>query len=578
MYKLPRALMMGSILMLAFCAFVTVSKFAGVGYAVAGLALLGIFANMPRVVRTAFGTARWANAEDLTNAGMLNADSGLILGQLNNPGPKSLPKAILALFSSSADPKRACEEFLSAFGRSELSLVRLPNAVHTMICAPTGVGKGVYFVVTDLLMCPESTVAVDFKGELKRLTAEHRCRVFGHRVVVLDPLKMTTQSPDTFNPLDCIDKNSDTALDECRSMANALVIRTGEEKDPHWADSAELILTALIALVVYYGEPGDRSLQTVRRLLTDPEKFAQAVKLMCKSDAWGGMLARMGGQLLHYKDKELSSTLTTTNRFVCFLDTPAVARSTTESTFTPAELRKGKMTIYLIIPPEHMPAQAPLLRLWIGTLIRTVMHGGLQEKNKVHFVLDEASSLGHMSVIDSAVDMARGYGIKLKFFFQSVGQIKKCFPNGQEQTLLSNVTQVYFGVNDLQTAEQVSNRLGESTIVIDSGGSSSGTSHQTSQQGQWSNTQSFNKNDNWAQHGRKLYKPEEILTLPQRTAITFTPGVPPICTTLVRYYEPPISTMVQAPGEAEDRTNMTVGSLLFFGATAFLAYLVTQRL
>ena len=55
--------------------------------------------------------------------------------------------------------------------------------------------------------------------------------------------------------------------------------------------------------------------------------------------------------------------------------------------------------------------------------------------------------------------------------------------------------------------------------------------------GDGSTTHSRNASDNWAQLGRKLLKPEEVLALDKRIAITFTPGVPPIWTTLVRYYE-----------------------------------------
>ena len=356
---------------------------------------------------------------------------------------------------------------------------------------------------------------------------------------MLDPFKMVTQTPDTFNPLDFIDKDSPTAIDECRDLAEALVIRTGQEKDPHWADSAEAWIAALIALVVQYGEPNDRSLQTVRTLLTSPEKLEMAIKLMCASDAWDGMLARMGNQLTNFKDKELGSTMTTTNRFLRFLDTLAVADSTKTSSFDPADLRKGKMTVYLILPPEHMRAQSPLLRMWIGSLLRAVVRGGLQEKNKVHFVLDEAASLGHMEALDDAVDKYRGYGVRLQFYYQSLGQLKKCFPDGQDQTLLSNVSQVFFGVNDLPTAEYVSNRLGEETIVVTSGGTSTGTSRQSSGNGEGSTAPRRIMSDNWPQHGRKLLKPEEVMALADRTAITFTPGVPPIWTTLVRYYEEP---------------------------------------
>ncbi len=203
------------------------------------------------------------------------------------------------------------------------------------------------------------------------------------------------------------------------------------------------------------------------------------------------------------------------------------------------------MTVYLVLPPDHMRAQSGLLRLWVDSMMRAVVRGGLQEQNKVHFILDEAASLGHMESIDDAVDKFRGYGIRLLFLYQSLGQLKKCFPEGQDQTLLSNCTQVYFGINDYQTAEYVSNRLGEKTIVVASGGTSTGTTRQTSDEGgKGSSSVSKTENDNWSQTGRKLLKPEEILALHERTAITFAQGMRPIWTNLVRYYE---ESLLDAP-------------------------------
>jgi type IV secretion system protein VirD4 len=157
--------------------------------------------------------------------------------------------------------------------------------VHTAVFAPTGVGKGVSCVIPFLLTSEESAVVVDFKGELFQKTAEHRRRQFQHRIVALDPYKLVSQKPDTFNPLDFIDRESPTAIDECRDLAEALVIRTGQEKEPHWTDSAEAWIGAIIALVVQYAEFGDRSVQTVRSVLTDPAKLELAIKLMCASDA-----------------------------------------------------------------------------------------------------------------------------------------------------------------------------------------------------------------------------------------------------------------------------------------------------
>ena len=143
-----------------------------------------------------------------------------------------------------------------------------------------------------------------------------------------------------------------------------------------------------------------------------------------------------------------------------------------------------------------------------------------------------------MEAVDDALDKYRGYGVRLQFFYQSLGQLKACWPDGQDQTLLSNTTQVFFGVNDYPTAEYVSARLGDETIIVRSGGVSRGRTRQTPDCGNNSSTSySVTSSENWQQSGRRLLKPEEVLGLSERTAITFTPGVPPIWTTLVRDYE-----------------------------------------
>jgi hypothetical protein len=162
----------------------------------------------------------------------------------------------------------------------------------------------------------------------------------------------------------------------------------------------------------------------------------------------------------------------------------------------------------------------------------------------------------------------RGYGVRLQFYYQSVGQLKKCFPDGQEQTLLSNCSQVYFGVNDKDTAQYVSDRLGEETIIVTSGGTSKSTTYQGPTGGPPSESRSFQRSDNWAQQARRLLKPEEVAALPSRTAITFTPGVPPVMTTLIRYYE---EKTAGKGSLAWEKTVMLARCVVFFG----LAFLIT---
>jgi type IV secretion system protein VirD4 len=158
--------------------------------------------------------------------------------------------------------------------------------------------------------------------------------------------------------------------------------------------------------------------------------------------------------------------------------------------------------------------------------------------SKVNAFFDEAASLGpNMGCVEDAIDKYRGFGIRLFLFYQSMAQLKKCFPNDQDQNVLANTTQIFFGVNDL-SAEYISKRLGDQTIVVNSGGRGSGTSMQSSNtMNQNSTSESTNRNHNWSQIGRRLLKPEEILSMSERIAITFVPGMSPIMTILERYYE-----------------------------------------
>jgi len=492
---------------------------------------------------TSGGTAAWAATAELEKNNMLDAGTGLILGRVPSDGTP-FSRAIRALLSAKLGAKEACRLFFDSLNRRKRKqgrLVRLPKtACHIMVTAPTGVGKNVSCITPFLLTCDESCVVIDFKGENALLTAAHRRRL-GHKIVILDPYKVLKQQlqGDGFNPLDFIAPDDPQALDDCRSLAEAFVVRTGEEKDPHWNDSAEAVIAAVIAVVVMYGQKdkGKRSLQDARDILAHPQKFEVAKKLMIEH---GGMLARWGGQLEHLKGDEMASVMSTCHRHLRFLDTLTVAENTRSSSFDPAGLRQGKMTVYLVLPPEHARTQSPLLRMWMSSLFRACLRGGLRETDKVHFVLDEAAGLGHMSALDDAVDKYRGYGVRLQFYYQSLGQLKTCWPKDEGQTLLSNTTKIFFGCNDLQTAEFVSKSLGNETIVVEGGGHSAnwGKSYSTgSGQPSGSTNWGGGSSSEWRQQSRELLKPDEVMQLHPRTAITLTPGVRPLWTNLIRYYE-----------------------------------------
>lgn len=200
--------------------------------------------------------------------------------------------------------------------------------------------------------------------------------------------------------------------------------------------------------------------------------------------------------------------------------------------------------------------------------------------NVVQFVIDEAASLGRLQTINDMIQIGRGYGIRLVLIYQAPGQLKTCFPNGEDETLRANVTTCFFAVNDNATATYVSDRLGEATIIVDSGGSSSGTSYQSSKGSQphTSDGSSHNSNRNWSQQTRRLLKPEEVMALSPRTAITFAPNVPPVCSTLLRYYEEKNLGGSGILTRSRLAVATLAASVVFFVMSAGLAAVMTQQM
>lgn len=537
------------------------------------LYLLGRFVRRRSFFFWGHGTARWCSLQEMKRAGMFSGH-GLILGRTGSDRPGFLRSAFRLL--GIRNSKQACRDFLAAirFARPDNQLVRMPpRVVHSVVFAPTGGGKGVSIVLPWLLTNPGSCVVIDFKAENFKLSGAARRRM-GHKVVCLDPYGIVG-GRDGLNPFDLIDPDSPTAIDDCRTIAEALVVRQGTEHEPYWNDSAELWIGLFIALVACDAEAGKRDLNSVSSIMADPGRLQKCIDLACNSDRWDGLLAKWGSQLKHPAEKERGSILSTANRNLAFLSSQAVSRSVSFSTFDPAELRTGKMTVYLVIPPDRIRTQSGLLRLWINVLMRSVVKQGLGEKKLVHFILDEAAALGKMDSLTELVDKYRGYGCRSTFIYQSQGQLAKCWPEDGGHTLLSNASAVYFAVNDYQTATEVSNRLGNQTVAVESGGSSSGSSYSRPDGGPTMTNvgtkgHNWGESSNWSQIARPLLRPEEVMQLSPRTAITFCPGMPPIATTLLRYYEERFN-----PGRirrAFAAIRVLIASVLVFGLTVGLAF------
>jgi type IV secretion system protein VirD4 len=92
-------------------------------------------------------------------------------------------------------------QFCSAFFRSRRAgdFIRINDFVHLATFAPAGGGKSVSTLVPNLLSYAGNCVVIDPKGELYKITARHRRKEFGHRIVRLDPALLMGPGADRFN-------------------------------------------------------------------------------------------------------------------------------------------------------------------------------------------------------------------------------------------------------------------------------------------------------------------------------------------------------------------------------------------
>ncbi|MEO0966624.1 MAG: type IV secretory system conjugative DNA transfer family protein, partial [Planctomycetota bacterium] len=149
---------------------------------------------------------------------------------------------------------------------------------HALIASGTRGGKGASLILPNLMLWPGSMVVMDPKGENASVAAARRGDgkdyVMGmkQKVAVLDPMRIAEVEDKyrkRYNPLDMIEVGSDDMEDQAAVLAEAIIIRTGNETDDYWKDEAEAALQAIILHVktTPYLKDEDRNLVTVRRYI-----------------------------------------------------------------------------------------------------------------------------------------------------------------------------------------------------------------------------------------------------------------------------------------------------------------------
>lgn len=332
----------------------------------------------------------------------------------------------------------------------------LYSGPHLATIAPTGAGKGVSCAIPTLLQYLGACVVIDVKGELYRTTSRRR-RELGQTVIRLDPFRLIQPDTDGLNPLDIFQLSGADVDTDTQSLARILSSGKGFSRDPFWELSANGLNSGVLGYIVSC-EPAEK--RTLGRLIEIVYGEDPVYGLAVVLDTMKAKMPKMAYQeiaaFLQQPDRETRpSTLATAHSFLKNLNSARVLEALSQSTFSLEEFRDGApLTIYLVIPPDRLVSHSALLTLWIGTLLKAVFGREHQPQHRTLFLVDEAAQLGHFPLLESAITLARSYGVRVWTFWQDVQQLQSSFPVGW-RTLLNNSALQVFGVSSRLMAREL---------------------------------------------------------------------------------------------------------------------------
>lgn len=366
---------------------------------------------------------------------------------------------------------------------------------HISLIASARSGKGSGIIIPNLCLWPGSCVVIDPKGENATVTARRRGNGSKYaiglkqKVCILDPFGEIDLPPELktrFNPLDAIDPHGDLAVDDAGRIAAALIIRESKG-DPFFDDAARNLLRGLILHVISDDSFKDcRNLITVRRLLTQgnwiaitkaiengddkpPSAFNLLWLHMRRNQAFNGIVAGVGEQMLSMAERTRSSILETARSNTVFLDGIPMQRILDASDFDLAELKTNPrgITIYLTLPQRYMETHNRWLRLMVSLAIGEMerIKGKPKSGYPTLFILDEFAGLKRMETVEHAVAQAAGFGVKFLFVVQNLAQLKREYDEGWENFVSNSGLKIYLQNEDLFTREYLSKQLGECEVT-----------------------------------------------------------------------------------------------------------------
>ena len=351
--------------------------------------------------------------------------------------------------------------------------IGLDGEQHMLTVAPSRTGKGSSVIIPNLLLWEQSVILIDPKGTAAAVTSRRR-KEMGQNVYILDPFKrLESQGVDFkttgFNPLNHLDPESYTFDNDVKAIADALVIRTGQEKEPYFNNMAQLMIEGAVAHMVTtpedYPEPSLSLLPTFYPEFdpSNPERVLTLLRKMMTNKKAGNIpLNAANAYMKGTRRDSFTNVELTYIMFTNWLNLPNIEPFLSTQYGVPLdELKQKPTTVFLVV--DEIALNIGLIRLFLNQCRRTLTKAPYA-KQPVLMIIDEFLSLGRMPQIETAFSELAGFNLTIWPFVQSLGTLEQIY-GANWDTFTSNSRAVQaFAVSDRLAKEMISEELGERDV------------------------------------------------------------------------------------------------------------------
>jgi type IV secretion system protein VirD4 len=400
---------------------------------------------------------------------------------------------------------------------------------HALLFAPTGSGKGVGFVIPNLLFWDQSVFVHDIKLENYELTSGWRQKRLGHKVFLWCPADANGVSH-CYNPLEWISTKPGQMVDDVQKIANILLPDTSD----FWESEARSLFTGIVLYLCAVPEKAQSFGEVVRTLRSDDVVYNLAVVL----DTVGKQIHPVAymniASFLQKADKERSGVISTLNSKLELWANPLIDTATATSDFNISTFKRSPTTIYVGLTPDNLTRLQPLMQIFYqqATEFLSRQMPTAEDKYGVLFMMDEFPTLGKMEQFKSGIAYFRGYNLRLFLIIQDTEQLKDIYEEAGMNSFLSNATyRITFAANNVNTAELISKMVGNKTAQ-----------QVSANKPKFLDLNPGSRSLHVSEVQRALLLPQEVINLDRNLQILLIEASPPIKSKKIKYYDDPFFT------------------------------------